>query len=286
MSGNSYSEYHQGNKGTYIESLVAGSITPESSGTNYHVYIRENDTLQTSSRIRVGETPNQVDIHPNAVDQVLSTTPTGVSILQPLNMNAQAINAVLDPVLAQDCATKAYVDSSSGAVALDSVLLAGNSAGATAIDMNSNLINNVLNPVGPQDAATKNYVDGFASSTTLNTTFDGVGATSAAVNVKFAKQGNVATITFVDGVTITGDGITNANIVINTLFDAAYRPTSQVGGTIPAFINSVSGEYEIRVTNTGLVYIGVPGASLADTITANAGTNGVLPGVTWTYSLV
>lgn len=285
MATTTYSQYLQGNKGTYIENLIAGSINPEPSGTNYHVYIRENDTLQTSSRIRVGETPNQVDIHPNAVDQVFSTTPTGVSILQPLNMNAQAITAVLDPVAAQDAATKAYVDASSSAVALDAVLLAGNSAGATAIDMNSNLINNVLDPVGAQDAATKNYVDTFASSTTLNTTFDGVGATSAAVNVKFAKQGTSATITFVDGISITGDGLTNANIVINTLFDAAYRPASQVGGTIPAFINSVSGEYEIRITNTGLVYIGVPGASIADTITANAGTNGVLAGVSWTYSL-
>ncbi len=111
MSTDSYSTYLEGNKGTYIEKLYAESITHLDTGTNYHVYIKENDTLQTSSKIRVGETPNQVDIHPNGIDQVLSTNPTGVSILQPLNMNAQAINAVLDPVLAQDCATKSYVDS-------------------------------------------------------------------------------------------------------------------------------------------------------------------------------
>ncbi len=85
-----------------------------------------------------------------------------------LDMGGLVINAVLDPTLAQDAATKNYVDTEIVALNLGTTFLA--LAGGTmsgAIDMGTNLINNVVDPVGVQDAATKNYVDTEIASEAL-----------------------------------------------------------------------------------------------------------------------
>ncbi|HEY1248644.1 MAG TPA: hypothetical protein VGE97_06635 [Nitrososphaera sp.] len=66
---------------------------------------------------------------------------------------ANTITNLADPTLAQDAATKAYVDSvTPPAPDLTSVLTVDNDAGGLGIS-------NLLDPVSAQDAATKNYVD-------------------------------------------------------------------------------------------------------------------------------
>jgi hypothetical protein len=100
------------------------------------------------------------DIDIEATD-ALNITATTMTVNNDMSMATHKITDVVDPTEPQDAATKAYVDARPAPPAdtLASVLLAGNSAGATQINMNTNKIINVVDPTEPQDAATKNYVD-------------------------------------------------------------------------------------------------------------------------------
>ena len=60
-----------------------------------------------------------------------------------INAHTHRIVNVVDPINAQDVATKAYVDGSSGSATLATVLTNGNSAGTNSINMNGNDISNV-----------------------------------------------------------------------------------------------------------------------------------------------
>ena len=74
-------------------------------------------------------------------------------------MGNNKISNLLDPTLAQDAATKNYVDTTVGSIA-NSVFKKDGSVVATGnFNMSSNRVTNLAEPVSPSDAATKNYVD-------------------------------------------------------------------------------------------------------------------------------
>jgi hypothetical protein len=108
-----------------------------------------------------------------------------VTVGNPLTMANNGISNLADPLLAQDAATKFYVDAADSALdarlsdlevdpvtktyvdnqdALKLDLAGGTMSGN--IDMGNNTITNVLNPTAPQDVATKDYVDNLAGSGT------------------------------------------------------------------------------------------------------------------------
>lgn len=90
-----------------------------------------------------------------ALGSSLATTLTTVlnSVPAPtgnLSLNSKKITNLLDPTLAQDAATKNYIDTKTLDTIADPV---------ANVSMNSHKITNVTNPTAAQDAATKNYVD-------------------------------------------------------------------------------------------------------------------------------
>ena len=76
------------------------------------------------------------------------------SMMGNLNMGANTIINMSDPVLLQDAASKGYVD----AGLLTCVKKSGDIMTGT-LNMSNNYITNLINPFNPQDAATKYYVD-------------------------------------------------------------------------------------------------------------------------------
>jgi hypothetical protein len=85
----------------------------------------------------------------------------------PLDMNTHQINNVVDPSLAQDAATKNYVDTELAGIDLSAYLQLAGGTMTGALNMGTHLISGVVDPSSAQDAATKNYVDGLTYINTL-----------------------------------------------------------------------------------------------------------------------
>ena len=174
------------------------------------------------------------------------------AMAEALNMNSHQINNVTDPTNPQDAATRAYVDSISGAflpliggtmsgainmgnhkitnltdpsAAQDAVTLSYlNTAlgdylplsGGTmsgAINMGSSKITNLLDPTNPQDAATKNYVDTVATGLTVQPSC--YAATTANL-----------TATYANGASGIGATLTNSGALAAFSTDGTSPPTN------------------------------------------------------------
>jgi len=144
---------------------------------------------------------------------------------QALNMNTFLINNVVNPVSAQDAATKDYVDT---ADALKLALAGGTMSGAIA--MGTSKITGMGEPTALQDAATKNYVD---TADALKLALAG-GTMSGAIAMGTSKitglgeptaAQDAATKNYVDtaggGASTALDNLASVQINASLLFDAA-----------------------------------------------------------------
>jgi len=113
--------------------------------------------------------------HTTVTNSIATKLPlAGGTMSGELSLGANKIVSVANPTLAQDVATKAYVD----AADTTGLPLAGGTMSG-AIAMGTNKITGMGDPTAAQDATTKTYVDGILGSATSAATSASAAATSA-----------------------------------------------------------------------------------------------------------
>jgi len=113
--------------------------------------------------------------HTTVTNSIAAKLPlAGGTMTGELSLGANKIVSVADPTLAQDVATKAYVD----AADTTGLPLAGGTMSG-AIAMGTNKITGMGDPTAAQDAATKAYTDSILGSATSAATSASAAATSA-----------------------------------------------------------------------------------------------------------
>lgn len=121
-----------------------------SDGSKITSGLSDNVLLQSNNSILLSSIDN---IELNASADVIITGTTGIFMQNPVSLQTNKIINLGNPTLAQDAATKAYVDAQVvSASSLENTLKIGN-------DADGYRIVNLSDPIGLQDAVTKIYVD-------------------------------------------------------------------------------------------------------------------------------
>ncbi len=217
------------------------SIAGLTTGANNLIYTTASNTYSV-----IASAPSAVLITSSgSVPSLSQTLPTAVQSnitqlgaqSQALNMNSHQINNVTDPTNPQDSATKAYVDSQSGAFL---PLIGGTMSGA--INMGNNKIDGLADPTLSQDAVTLSYLN-----TQLGLYLPLAGGTmTGAINMSSHK------ITNLTDPTNPQDAATK-NYVDNVATGFAVQPAVAVGTTIDlnaVYLNGASG-IGATLTNAG-----------------------------------
>lgn len=178
---------------------------------------------------------------------------------QALNMGTHLINNVVNPVSAQDAATKSYTDSLVGAY----LPLAGGTMSGDISLGNAHRVTNALDPSAPQDYATKNYVDQTALTGTsvyaasagslgsVTQSGAGVGATltNAGAQATFALDGVNPPVGQPVLIKNTATGMTAANEGIYLVSNAGSGATNWVLTRAPGYDTAT------EINNTGLIIV-------------------------------
>ena len=126
-----------------------------------------------------------------------------------LNMNSNQIKSVADPTLAQDAATKNYVDGQTGLLSGNNVWTGTNQFNQD-VNLNSNQINNLADPTLSTDAVSLGYL----TTNTYATNFKVLGASNAGVPDNTETLINFVVTPISPSVDITYDNI-NRTYTIN-----------------------------------------------------------------------
>jgi hypothetical protein len=173
-----------------------------------------------------------------ALGSSLATTLTTVlnSVPAPtgnLSLNSKKITNLLDPTLAQDAATKNYIDTKTLDTIADPV---------ANVSMNSFKITNLLNPTAAQDAATKNYVDnGSLYFYAINT--------SPITNTTLAGT----TETKLNGISLSAD----------SGFTATADNTFRYDGTARSFLFNANISFSVNTASNVYIIIAKNGAAVS-----------------------
>ncbi len=216
MSGETFSNYVQGNKGGFVENLTIGS---DMNANNYKIQNVADPISDTdcANKQYVLAASGGGGVIPT-LSQVL-TQGNSAGINQ-IDMYGNRIINLLTPIVATDACTKDYVDSiPPKSETLSEVLGNGNSVGSYQINMNNKKIINVADPTNILDVANKQYVDSAVS-----------GGGSVPTLSQVLTQGNIASTSIdMSNNTINNipDPITNLQAVNKQYCDA------QIAGGVP-----------------------------------------------------
>ena len=189
---------------------------------------------------------------------------SGGTMTGQLSLGANKIVSVADPTLAQDVATKAYVD----AADTTGLPLAGGTMSG-AIAMGTNKITGMGDPTAAQDAATKAYTDSILGSATSAATSASAAATSAS-NASTSASGAATSATNAGNSETAAASSAAAAATTYDNFDDRYLGDKSSDPTVDNDGNALlTGALYFNTTSDAMkVYTGSAWAAVAPTATS------------------